>query len=229
MADGSASGGSLASRTHSQESWDVLSNNASMSPSSSFPGVDYSQLDYQQADADYTNGYSPIDAASTAPSTLDAPYGFPPGLYTLIQDAGDGIYWRLNASYRANSDFPQTIMVEPRYLQPPHPLTLPPHPTNPPPSSNRKNQFVCLWHLDDTPCLSKGKFIRKADLQRHYDTVHRSDQTTFDCPRPNCSRKGVNGFSRKDHMIEHLRMYHGQNVEKRVGGGGKSGRRRSDE
>ncbi len=30
-------------------------------------------------------------------------------------------------------------------------------------------------------------------------------------------------------MIEHLRMYHGQNVEKRVGGGGKSGRRRSDE
>lgn len=31
----------------------------------------------------------------------------------------------------------------------------------------------------------------------------------LDCPRLNCSRKGDNGFTRRDHLTEHLRYYHG--------------------
>jgi len=47
-----------------------------------------------------------------------------------------------------------------------------------------------------------------------------------------CTRKGPGkkgGFTRRDHLIEHLRSYHGVNVPKKRGngrgeGGGKEGR-----
>jgi hypothetical protein len=36
-----------------------------------------------------------------------------------------------------------------------------------------------------------------------------------DCPVADCSRKGHNGFPRKDHLLEHLRAYHHVPVPKR--------------
>lgn len=38
-----------------------------------------------------------------------------------------------------------------------------------------------------------------------------------DCPVDDCLRKDNNGFSRRDHLIEHLRSYHNWDVPKRRG------------
>ena len=62
-----------------------------------------------------------------------------------------------------------------------------------------------------TDCLDLNgrpirRFTRKADVARHHKSVH--DKQYFDCPKRNCSRKGINGFMRQDHLVEHLRGYH---------------------
>ena len=50
-------------------------------------------------------------------------------------------------------------------------------------------------------------FARAADLNRHMNTVHSSRQP-MDCPWGWCGRVGSCGFTRKDHLKEHLRAYH---------------------
>jgi hypothetical protein len=45
---------------------------------------------------------------------------------------------------------------------------------------------------------------------------------------PNCPRKGKNGLSRTDHMIEHMRSYHHMRIPKRAMGKGKSKSARDD-
>ncbi|KAJ9655371.1 hypothetical protein H2198_005745 [Neophaeococcomyces mojaviensis] len=71
------------------------------------------------------------------------------------------------------------------------------------------------YYCDFPECVDKntGKRSsvgRKADLKRHVSTVHGGP--TIDCPRPNCWRKGEDGFCRKDHRDEHLRGYHNREV-----------------
>jgi hypothetical protein len=78
---------------------------------------------------------------------------------------------------------------------------------------NRELQY-CL-HQD---CLdSNGRpirhFTRKADVARHHKSTY--ERTFMDCPKHNCRRKGVNGFTRQDHLTEHLRGYHGEDIAKR--------------
>ena len=53
----------------------------------------------------------------------------------------------------------------------------------------------------------KSTVSRKADLKRHKESVHSSP--TIDCLWPRCSRRGSQGFCRKDHRDEHIRGYHG--------------------
>ena len=60
---------------------------------------------------------------------------------------------------------------------------------------------------------SKKHFRRKADLHRHHKSAH--DVKYVDCPRKSCARKGKNGFTRKDHLVEHLRGYHMEYIPKR--------------
>ena len=55
-------------------------------------------------------------------------------------------------------------------------------------------------------------FTRKADVARHYKSNH--EKQYIDCPRSRCNRKGSNGFTRMDHLKEHLRGYHGDPVLK---------------
>ncbi|KAI9777144.1 MAG: hypothetical protein M1835_005314 [Candelina submexicana] len=204
MVNTPSSVGFPASRSTSQRSWDFLSNSASMSPAESSPGVSYSPVSPQQS---YNYSEPSHNMPEPATNTMQAPEGFPPGMYKLIQDAGEGIYWLLKPAYRVYSHLPQTIMVSS--------------------SSNKANQFVCLWHLNES-CSSKGKFKRKADLQRHYDTCHVEHPAVWDCTMPKCGRTGLNGFSRKDHMWEHLRQYHRVDVARRTEGGyGQRRRRRS--
>jgi hypothetical protein len=60
-------------------------------------------------------------------------------------------------------------------------------------------------------CLADGckqTFTRSADLSRHHKTRHDVNLQKLSCPKPRCGRVGENGFSRPDHVKEHLREYH---------------------
>ncbi|EXJ59957.1 hypothetical protein A1O7_04105 [Cladophialophora yegresii CBS 114405] len=59
----------------------------------------------------------------------------------------------------------------------------------------------------------KKFFSRKADVTRHYKSRH--DVTYIDCPKRNCERKGRQGFTRRDHLTEHLRGFHMELIAKR--------------
>ena len=61
----------------------------------------------------------------------------------------------------------------------------------------------------------RTSFSRRADLNRHAQSVHSS--VLFDCPWPRCERKGERGFVRMDHLIEHRRGYHDEAIPKREG------------
>jgi len=74
--------------------------------------------------------------------------------------------------------------------------------------------------------LTRGCFKRRADLTRHMDTVH-DVKRWWDCPRPRCDRKADRGFTRRDHLYEHLRNKHG--VEVPTGGSERRGSRRRGE
>ncbi|KAF2502724.1 hypothetical protein BU16DRAFT_447910 [Lophium mytilinum] len=76
-----------------------------------------------------------------------------------------------------------------------------------------KSTFKC----DIEGCTSNALFGRLADLQRHQTTVHSEDKP-FPCTVHRCSRVGPRGFNRRDHLTEHLRSYHQQNIPKRSPG-----------
>lgn len=61
------------------------------------------------------------------------------------------------------------------------------------------------------PCLHPGCTYapkRKYDLDRHMTSHSPPTEVMFDCPGRGCTRKGTNGFKRKDHMNEHLVNFH---------------------
>lgn len=83
-----------------------------------------------------------------------------------------------------------------------------------PPNHKPPTKLTCDRSNKPFPCADCGKaFTRSADLRRHQTSVH---YPVFqDCPVADCSRKGHNGFPRKDHLLEHLRAYHHVPVPKR--------------
>lgn len=74
------------------------------------------------------------------------------------------------------------------------------------------------WTCDITGCTSNAQFTRLADLQRHQSTVHGMGTPEFPCTVPRCSRVGDKGFTRRDHLIEHLRSFHQLDIPKRKPG-----------
>ena len=73
------------------------------------------------------------------------------------------------------------------------------------------------------PCLYEGCehiSTQFSDLKRHYKTHKAKDSAaSIDCPKRGCSRVGVHGFTRNDHLNQHLRDYHKQDIlEKRNDG-----------
>lgn len=69
------------------------------------------------------------------------------------------------------------------------------------------NRVPCEWE----GCIAT--FSRKADVTRHLTSTHKVK--LVDCDVNNCSRKGDNGFARKDHLLEHKRGYHSMDLPKR--------------
>ncbi|MCJ1362815.1 hypothetical protein MMC16_001921 [Acarospora aff. strigata] len=76
-------------------------------------------------------------------------------------------------------------------------------------SEPQHKQYICL----EPGCETKARFKRAADLDRHQNTVHLALKH-YPCPRPRCNRKGDAAFTRKDHLIEHLRNKHGVDIPK---------------
>ncbi|KAK3060324.1 hypothetical protein LTS18_008798, partial [Coniosporium uncinatum] len=75
------------------------------------------------------------------------------------------------------------------------------------------------WCCPESGC--SRVFKRKADCQRHVDCVHRADRLRLHpCTVRRCSRGGDNGFKRKDHLTEHMRNFHHQQIPKRNTGNG---------
>ena len=65
-------------------------------------------------------------------------------------------------------------------------------------------------------CLHPGcefQTKRQYDLERHQKS-HFPPDKEFDCPGRGCGRQGKNGFSRKDHLREHLRKVHAIDIKK---------------
>ncbi|KAL9004299.1 MAG: hypothetical protein Q9188_002880 [Gyalolechia gomerana] len=67
------------------------------------------------------------------------------------------------------------------------------------------------------PAMSDGRFAcavcgktctRRGDLRRH-ELKHMPGTKVFDCPKPDCVRKGLQGFDRKDKMISHMKVCQG--------------------
>ena len=78
-------------------------------------------------------------------------------------------------------------------------------------SSSACTSNKVVWNCQWKDC--SGSFTTRYNLQRHEKTVHRACDPTqsppkYDCPDAECERKGYNGFSRRDNMIQHQKMVH---------------------
>ncbi|KAF1848951.1 uncharacterized protein K460DRAFT_83129 [Cucurbitaria berberidis CBS 394.84] len=79
----------------------------------------------------------------------------------------------------------------------------------------RSNSSTRTWTCDIPSCTSAANFTRLADLQRHQSTVHGVGTPEYPCTVPHCNRVGNKGFTRRDHLIEHLRNFHHIDIPKR--------------
>jgi hypothetical protein len=94
----------------------------------------------------------------------------------------------------------------------PHPI--PNHQSQPSPQSSTANErSYCTF----PNCLDKAghprSFSRKADVARHIRSAH--EKSFIDCPFKKCPRRGMGGFTRNDHLMEHRRQYHMEALPKK--------------
>ncbi|KAK7185708.1 crol alpha [Paraphaeosphaeria sporulosa] len=76
-------------------------------------------------------------------------------------------------------------------------------------------QVARTWKCELPNCTSTANFTRLADLQRHQSTVHGVGTPDFPCTVKDCTRVGDKGFTRRDHLVEHLRNFHHIDIPKR--------------
>ncbi|KAF2848405.1 hypothetical protein T440DRAFT_536629 [Plenodomus tracheiphilus IPT5] len=79
----------------------------------------------------------------------------------------------------------------------------------------RSNSRTRTWTCDIASCTSSANFTRLADLQRHQSTVHGVGTPEYPCTVPRCNRIADKGFTRRDHLVEHLRNFHHMDIPKR--------------
>ncbi|KAL5121574.1 hypothetical protein ACEQ8H_000646 [Pleosporales sp. CAS-2024a] len=79
----------------------------------------------------------------------------------------------------------------------------------------RSDSRTKTWTCEISGCTSSANFTRLADLQRHQSTVHGMGTPDFPCTVAHCNRVGDKGFTRRDHLVEHLRNFHHIDIPKR--------------
>ncbi|PVH97015.1 hypothetical protein DM02DRAFT_658682 [Periconia macrospinosa] len=82
-------------------------------------------------------------------------------------------------------------------------------------TSNTNTQTPRTWRCEIPGCTSTANFTRFADLQRHHATVHSGNTPNYPCTVKDCSRVGDKGFTRRDHLVEHMRNFHHIPIPKR--------------
>ena len=94
---------------------------------------------------------------------------------------------------------PQALSIQYTTNQAQAPIPQNAHPVNPNHMAARR------YHCQHPGC--NKSVTRHCDLNRHMRT-HRAGVKEFDCPDAGCNRKGVNGFPRKDKMLDHFNAVH---------------------
>jgi hypothetical protein len=77
------------------------------------------------------------------------------------------------------------------------------------------NSVYRTWKCELPNCSSTANFTRLADFQRHQSTVHEVGTPRYPCTFQDCTRVGDKGFTRRDHLVEHLRNFHHIDIPKR--------------
>ena len=83
-------------------------------------------------------------------------------------------------------------------------------------SGRRQQRTTSVDTVERHSCRWDGctsTFSRKADVARHIKSTH--DVKMLDCPKNRCNRVGDNGFARQDHLVEHLRGFHREDLPKK--------------
>ncbi|MCJ1338921.1 hypothetical protein MMC09_004210 [Bachmanniomyces sp. S44760] len=173
-------------------------------------------------DPDLKHGYS-YDSAYAETDLFDSPYPISPHRMTAnLSQRSDGsssstyaqspTYFEQAYDYPSTSGATRAESPSTEYFQPyesnSHRIRRSEKVARKASSSSKDKSFVCL-----TPnCTSKAVFTRAADLDRHMQTVHIA--TKMDCPHQWCGRQGQHGFTRKDHLRDHLRQVHMKDLPK---------------
>jgi uncharacterized Zn-finger protein len=143
----------------------------------------------------YTIPPLPYSAASTdvAVSTAYAPLSTSSPLTKRTQFFDEAL----------NSDsYPSPVYIASPSLPEPFATEKPPLPP-----AVGKRQYTC-----DQPDCTARPFTRVADLNRHKSTIHAEKK--FGCELQKCPKV----FSRRDHLMEHMRSYHRVDIKKRPPG-----------
>ncbi|KAI4638374.1 hypothetical protein J4E93_010174 [Alternaria ventricosa] len=158
-------------------------------------GYSYSSSD--QGNYNYQTSYPASSVPQYTQSQINTYYAqyqcYPPQPYQIIPDY-----------------YVQPVNVAPTtgYQQPVARMSSSQAPTR---SSSRTKTWTC----DIASCTSSANFTRLADLQRHQSTVHGVGTPEYPCNVPRCNRVGDKGFTRRDHLVEHLRNFHHMDIPKR--------------
>lgn len=132
-------------------------------------------------------------------------FGFPPGPSTpQAYTARINVLTTSlrNETHPGHTNIQNNIIYHPSTNANPYPTTSNTlRPPQPPTIDPFTNKFHCQF-----PSCHKT-FARPGDLERH-TRIHQAGPKEFDCPDAACERKGVNGFTRKDKMLDHWGRKH---------------------
>ncbi|KAF2707875.1 hypothetical protein K504DRAFT_446966 [Pleomassaria siparia CBS 279.74] len=147
------------------------------------------------------------------------PYQIIPEIYAPVAVPGTYDTTSSPPGYGSQYGGSVTGMSEPSSLAPPHDEeTVRRRRSTKTDRRSRSNSRTRTWTCDFQQCTSTANFTRLADLQRHQSTVHGVGAPAFPCTVPRCTRIGDKGFTRRDHLVEHLRNYHHLDIPKRRAG-----------
>ncbi|EMR66312.1 putative c2h2 finger domain-containing protein [Eutypa lata UCREL1] len=172
-----------------------------MASNSPFPSVNEQRSDYdEQQDAHSTQYADTSHQFQSLPSSTQATVGSQSQetawyqYYDFIAnvDQGQAPYWQLKTAYTPSKEYPQIMPIQ---------------------EANTTPLAGCCL---ESGCDSHKPFKRKADLERHYQQVHRpaAEKPSYPCDYSRCGR-ATDPFYRRDHSRDHYREYHREDIMRR--------------